>query len=372
MLSQNSFFDNLNIFNISHYNRRYFMKKLLFPFSIALLLGMTIPFSGCNTEKTQQHSISQQELSDRTVQLDKCGLQYEAPQQWIDYEQTNMLPITNTTTEGDIYAQIQYNYVTDKEMEALSTLSNETSVQQLLHPFGEILVFKQNKLESEAVQKEFALYQKQEKVASQKDYVYYMLSEYTGDISSLQGQDLQAYQTLSESMQTLKQTITVYPFDETIVAEAIDQIRRTISFVSTTLEGEPIDSSIFANADITVVNFWASYCYPNINETATLQQLKTELEQKYNNVQLIQVVIDTPQKEAEQIAKQAKQEANADFTSIMTDETLANWIVQNLEGLPTTILVNNQAQVIGEHIQGIQSVENYMNIIESALAQQEE
>ncbi len=173
-------------------------------------------------------------------------------------------------------------------------------------------------------------------------------------------------------MQTLKQTITVYPFDETIVAEAIDQIRRTISFVSTTLEGEPIDSSIFANADVTVVNFWASYCYPNINETATLQQLKTELEQKYNNVQLIQVVIDTPQKEAEQIAKQAKQEANADFTSIMTDETLANWIVQNLEGLPTTILVNNQAQVIGEHIQGIQSVENYMNIIESVLAQQEQ
>ncbi len=56
----------------------------------------------------------------------------------------------------------------------------------------------------------------------------------------------------------------------------------------------------------------------------------------------------------------------------MTDETLANWIVQNLEGLPTTILVNNQAQVIGEHIQGIQSVENYMNIIESALAQQEQ
>ena len=96
------------------------------------------------------------------------------------------------------------------------------------------------------------------------------------------------------------------------------------------------------------------------------------MEQKYNNVQLIQVVIDTPQKEAEQIAKQAKQEANADFTSIMTDETLANWIVQNLEGLPTTILVNNQAQVIGEHIQGIQSVENYMNIIESVLAQQEQ
>ena len=83
------------------------------------------------------------------------------------------------------------------------------------------------------------------------------------------------------------------------------------------------------------------------------------------------MVIDTPQPEAEQIAKQAKQESNADFISIMTDETLGNWIVQNLEGLPTTILVNNQAQVIGEQIQGIQSLENYMNMIENALAEQE-
>lgn len=337
----------------------------------AMLLLCSAFVTSCNTTKSQQQPISQQEITDRTVQLDKCGLQYEAPQEWIPYEKTNMIPITNTTTEGDIYAQIQYNYATDDAMKSLSTLSDDTPTYLLMQPFGEILIFKQNKLESEAVQNEFALYNKQEQVATQKDYVYYMLTDYNGDISALQGEDLEAYQTLSNSMETLKQTITTYPFDETIVAEAIDQIRRTISFVTTTLEGETIDSSLFGNADITVVNFWASYCYPNINETTTLQQLKTELEQKHSNVQLIQVVIDTPQPEAEQIAKQAKQEANADFTSIMTDETLANWVVQNLEGLPTTILVNRQGQMIGEQIQGIQTLENYMTAIENALAEME-
>ena len=71
------------------------------------------------------------------------------------------------------------------------------------------------------------------------------------------------------------------------------------------------------------------------------------------------------------IAKQAKQEANADFISIMPDETLGNWILQNLEGLPTTILVNNQAQMVGEQIQGIQSLENYIMIVENALSEQE-
>ena len=44
------------------------MKKLLFPLSITVLLGMAIPLSACNAEKTQQQSVSQQELSDRTVQ----------------------------------------------------------------------------------------------------------------------------------------------------------------------------------------------------------------------------------------------------------------------------------------------------------------
>lgn len=346
-------------------------KQLLFPFSIAVAFGLLSSISACNTEKPKQQTISQIESSDRTVQLDKCGLQYEAPDEWIPYEQTNIIPITNTTTEGDIYAQIQYNYVTNEGMEQLATFDNDTAVEELLYPFGEILVFKQNKLESESIQQEFSLYHNKQQIASQKDYVYYMLTEYQGDISSLQEQDLKAYQTLSGSMETLKQTVSVYPFDETIVAEAIDQIRRTISFISTTLEGETIDSSLFANADLTVVNFWASYCYPNINETATLQQLKTELEQKYDNVQFVQVVIDTPQPEAEKIAKQAKQEANADFISIMPDETLGNWILQNLEGLPTTILVNSQAQMVGEKIQGIQSLENYITIIENALSKQE-
>ena len=56
---------------------------------------------------------------------------------------------------------------------------------------------------------------------------------------------------------------------------------------------------------------------------------------------------------------------------IMPDETLGNWILQNLEGLPTTILVNSQAQMVGEKIQGIQSLENYITIVENALSKQE-
>ena len=99
-------------------------KQLLLPFSIAITFGLLFSISACNTEKPKQQTISQAENSDRTVQLDKCGLQYEVPEEWIPYEQTNIIPITNTTTEGDIYAQIQYNYVTNEGMEQLATFEN--------------------------------------------------------------------------------------------------------------------------------------------------------------------------------------------------------------------------------------------------------
>ena len=53
----------------------------------------------------------------------------------------------------------------------------------------------------------------------------------------------------------------------------------------------------------------------------------------------------------------------------MPDETLGNWILQNLEGLPTTVIVNNQGQIITEQIQGVQSLENYIDAVETVLAE---
>ena len=348
----------------------YFMKKLFFFFfSMAVLFGSVFALTSCSKEQTQPPAISEQEITDRTVKLDKCGLQYQAPEAWIAYEQTNMIPITNTTTEGDIYAQIQYNYVTDEGMQSLATLSNLSNTENILFPFGEIIVFKEENLNSETVQSEFSKYGYREEFAAQQGYLYYILEEYQGDISSLSEEEKKVYEILSESMEDLKATVSTYAFDETVVKEAIEQIKKTLSFSSQTLEGESIDSSIFANADFTVVNFWASYCYPNINETATLEQLDSTLKQSYPNVQFVQVVIDTPTTEAEEIAKQAKKEVNADFISIMPDETLGNWILQNLEGLPTTVIVNNQGQIITEQIQGVQSLENYIDAVETVLAE---
>ena len=66
-------------------------------------------------------------------------------------------------------------------------------------------------------------------------------------------------------------------------------------------------------------------------------------------------------------ALKAKSDAGAEFTSIMLDTTLAKWVTNNLNGIPTTVLVDNEAVIISDKIEGIQDADFYKNAISSAL-----
>lgn len=83
-----------------------------------------------------------------------------------------------------------------------------------------------------------------------------------------------------------------------------------LNFISNTLDGDPVTSAVFYDYDMTVVNFWASYCEEdNINELDTLQSFYKDLQKKHPNVNFVQVVIDTPGQKAEKIATDAYKKA---------------------------------------------------------------
>ncbi len=345
------------------------MKKRLFLLCIAVGL-CSVSLYACN--KAPSNTAKEEQTAkdeDRMVEVTECGLKYYAPDAWKPYETTNIIPIASTTTEGDIYAHVQYSYITTENLEKFNDFSNKTDTKSLLAPFVEVMVIHNDKLNSEQVKTAFAAYNTKKEVATQGAYHYFVLSDYNGDISYFTEQETADYQVLKDSIPTFIDSISTFEFDESKVAAAIDKLNRTITFDSSTLEGEKISSQVFANYDLTIVNFWASYCYPNINETKDLQQLNDTLKKEYPNVNLIQVVIDTPTEEAEQIALQAKKEANANFTSIMTDPTFARWITKNLKGLPTTIFVDSNGEVQGEQLQGVHEASFYLDTLKDRLAQ---
>ena len=156
--------------------------------------------------------------------------------------------------------------------------------------------------------------------------------------------------------------------DEAAVVEATIEDSKYMAFMTKTLEGELTNSTMFYEYDMTVVNFWASYCLNDgINELDTLQEYYEKLKKEHPNVNFIQIVIDTPDKTAEKLALDAYKEAGVTFTGIMPDEHLAKWIVNNLSGLPTTVFVDNKGMPRDYKVEGMQDASYYMEITENML-----
>lgn len=337
------------------------MRKKSLLFTLMFILGFTT-LVGCGKKEEPNDEDS------RMVEIAQCGLRYEAPQEWIPYENTNLYPETAATTEGDIYSYLRFNYISDENMEKLNEVSADLKVEDLMTPISEILVIHKDKLESPRVLEAFDRYEKHEEVGVvQGDYHYFILKDYKGDFSKFTEKQNEVYSDLKKGVFPLQESIETFPFDTKAVEESIEKMRRTVTFTSKTLEGKEIDSTILGNYDLTIINFWASYCYPDINESQVMETLNKKIKQSYPNVNLIQVVIDTPTPAAEEVALQAKKEANGTYTSIMPDEVLANWILSNLGGLPTTIFVNREALMVGEALEGVNTADFYLENLEKQL-----
>ena len=106
----------------------------------------------------------------------------------------------------------------------------------------------------------------------------------------------------------LRESIEISLPDEEAVLDEAEENSKYLNFISNTLDGDPVTSAVFYDYDMTVVNFWASYCEEdNINELDTLQSFYKDLQKKHPNVNFVQVVIDTPRQKKSQPMRIKKQ-----------------------------------------------------------------
>ena len=337
------------------------MKKKL-----ALLLAMMMLFAaGCGKEETTEQP--QQEVQTE-FDFAECGLSYTIPEEWVDMENSNLIPAPVVTPNGEIYAKICYNYAPDENLEALNDVESAIPVEELMTPLVEMLVVKEENLQTEAVKDELALYDSVEELPAQENYHFYFLTDYASGIDHFSDEAKATFEELEKYLPDLKDSIVTSVPDEAAVQQSAENNGKYLTFMSNTLEGDPVSTAIFYDYDMTVVNFWASYCVEEgINELDTLQAFYKDLQKKYPNVNFVQVVIDTPGEEAEQIALDAYDEAGVTFTGIMPDQYLAGWIMDNLNGLPTTIFVDKEGVPRDLKIEGMQDASYYMETTETML-----
>ncbi|MBQ7084230.1 MAG: TlpA family protein disulfide reductase [Anaerotignum sp.] len=338
------------------------MKKKL-----ALLLAMMMLFSvGCGKEETPEQS--QQEIQTE-FRFEECGLAYTIPDAWVEMENSNLIPAPTVSPNSEIYAKICYNYTPDENLAELNNTESEIPVEELMTPLVEMIVVKEENLETEAVKSEMALYNSVEELPAQENFHFYFMTGYASGIGHFSDGAQTTYKELETYLPELKDSIETFLPDEDSVQQSVADNGKYLTFLTNTLEGDPISTAVFYDYDMTVVNFWASYCLDEgINELDTLQAFYKDLQKKHPNVNFVQVVIDTPTEAAEKKALDAYEEADVTFIGIMPDQHLAKWIMDNLNGLPTTIFVDQDGMPRDFKIEGMQDASYYMETTETMLS----
>lgn len=170
------------------------------------------------------------------------------------------------------------------------------------------------------------------------------------------------------------------PAEETLPEEPVTQETSTEeqpadtpipfgTFTAETLTGDTVTEAIFAQADLTVVNLWATYCGPCKNEMPILGMLDEELE----NVQVLGIVLDTvdqngdPDPAQVELAVDLMEEADANYTNLILNMDLARLGVASVPSVPATLFVDGEGNVVGQGFYGALDEPQWRQVIAERL-----
>lgn len=333
---------------------------------------MALSFSGCG-KKDSAHieindepevQISTEGDTDRTVTLSELGLKYTTPELWRKYETTNIYPET-ISSEGT-FAQIKYNFITEEGLAALNASAPTTDTASLLTPICQIVVLETANIETVGIQSLFGEYEKSEKVSEQGNYSYYVLSGYMGDKSSFTEEQQTIYNELLSVVPDLVSSVSTFDFNPNDLANATLKLENTLTFDTTTLTGEPVNSTIFANADLTMFHFGATYAP---DESEELQKLQDKIITSSNGkLALVTAYVDTPETDTTEEGKKLRSAAKATYPTLVMDETLGTWATTHLNGVPTILFIDKNGTIVGDRLEGARSADEYWALINETLA----
>ena len=132
-------------------------------------------------------------------------------------------------------------------------------------------------------------------------------------------------------------------------------------FETVTLTGEPVTQEIFGEAELTMVNIWATYCSPCIQEMPDLGEISRSYDSgEFQIIGLISDVTETGDSKAQEIV----QSTQADYTHLVASPDIQRKVLSRVSVVPTTIFVDSEGNQVGEGYAGSRSKEEWTSIIE--------
>ncbi len=164
------------------------------------------------------------------------------------------------------------------------------------------------------------------------------------------------------------ETVTAAPENE---AEK-EPIGILSKFSTTDIDGSSVNESVLAEYDLTMVNVWATFCAPCINEMPDLGEIAAEY--KEQGVQILGLVSDVLNSDG------SLSESQISTASDIVDTTKANYIhmlpsddlmglLSQISSVPTTFFVDKNGNLVGEVYVGSNSKEDWKTIINQTLSE---
>lgn len=119
------------------------------------------------------------------------------------------------------------------------------------------------------------------------------------------------------------------------------------AFNASTLDGGVFTGKDIAAKDMTVINFWGTFCSPCIAEMPDLAAFEKSLP---DNVQLITICVDAQGNE--RTAKELLAQAGYEGTTLTGGDEAYNEILSTIQAVPTTIFVGPDGKQVGNEIIG--------------------
>ena len=130
-------------------------------------------------------------------------------------------------------------------------------------------------------------------------------------------------------------------------------------FSAEDIEGNKIDNSIFKENKVTLVNVWATWCGPCVNELPEIQKVYSEL--KDQGIGVVGIVADG--NDAKDTAKELIELESLKYKMIIPDSNLEKNLISTLRGFPTSYVVDSEGKILGVKLGGM-NAEGFKAFIE--------
>lgn len=184
-------------------------------------------------------------------------------------------------------------------------------------------------------------------------------------------------ETLSRELEQIRLTISEmlpidYQLGKTAFAEGRIAAANVGDFTTQDVNGQEITREVFSQNKLTLVNLFATWCSPCVEEMPELQKIQEELAAQ--GIGVAAVVLDTVTSagvvDADVVgkAKLLQDKLGLTFPLLLPDETKMNGRLQGIDSVPESFFVDSEGNIVSEAYIGARNASEWKEIALAELA----